>query len=751
MTWTLRSCYNILILYVFDLFFLFSCLSHFSACSTLSHLLWTHISPLRLGSVFSQMIPFMKIYVEHKKSVEEALKLLEAVANGEHKKFGKFLVEAKQDPKGGGLSLDMLLIMPIQRLPRYRLLLEEVIKHTKEDDPDYPSLISALHKTKDVCNSVNASNDADRMNTVLAIQRKLGLGCPELVVPHRTFLYFGSLKWLKQGRTGMEYAGQLGLYVFNDVIVFSFKKRFFGILSYDYVWIVDMPAAKPTDNDSHQFLPHTLLQPTWCDACKKFIYGLHKQCVRCCRCRLTVHDSCKSSCPSGCLGLDDPQLRHLIKITSPNSWFLLAADDEETKQGAIVGLVEAVEAHVKSNRNVEERRRNKLQSQGKSFLQVESATLLAESNGNEEECNWDELMPPYIELKGITLGDTLAALTESSGKGKDGKGRKVSSADSTDLSVQDYCTAVCEEVLESHLDGQESRKGVSGRGRGGGEKEEDEEVDIANLICAPPGLTNAASAASSASAPSPSEILLARRVQRDSTKIDTLRADFKNRSVNYSKRNLQTLARDGDTKRATTTDVKTMSTPTLSASSASSKSEAAANLPKGKQSSSKKAKSSGNVGLKGSGGGKIEKEKKSSGKSSAKSSSSTIMENKKQEDSMIIKEGHLKRKTKTRGVSSTKSRYCRLSKSGELLEFKQVNSAKPSSITRVSDVKAVAPLKDSSNFGFVIISKAKVRRFPFHSSSFLFLLFVGFSLKNFVPLSFRKCFTLRTREKGRVG
>ena len=45
-----------------------------------------------------------------------------------------------------GLTLPMYLITPVQRIPRYRLLLKDIIKKTPEDHPDYPQLVQAEEK-----------------------------------------------------------------------------------------------------------------------------------------------------------------------------------------------------------------------------------------------------------------------------------------------------------------------------------------------------------------------------------------------------------------------------------------------------------------------------------------------------------------------------------------------------------------------------------------------------------------------------
>jgi hypothetical protein len=52
-------------------------------------------------------------------------------------------------------SLDSFLIMPVQRIPRYILLLSELKKHTPSDHPDYPKITEAWTSMQEVANYVN--------------------------------------------------------------------------------------------------------------------------------------------------------------------------------------------------------------------------------------------------------------------------------------------------------------------------------------------------------------------------------------------------------------------------------------------------------------------------------------------------------------------------------------------------------------------------------------------------------------------
>ena len=55
------------------------------------------------------------------------------------------------------LDLGDYLIVPIQRLPRYMLLISSIVKVTKADHPDYQNLNTALGKIREVTDYVNDS------------------------------------------------------------------------------------------------------------------------------------------------------------------------------------------------------------------------------------------------------------------------------------------------------------------------------------------------------------------------------------------------------------------------------------------------------------------------------------------------------------------------------------------------------------------------------------------------------------------
>jgi hypothetical protein len=110
---------------------------------------WDH-SESKLGELFLQLAPFFKLFGSHAVGYTSALQVHRRLKNNE--KFNQFIAEAEF---GSGHILDSILIAPIQRVPRYELLLKELLKHTGEDHPDYTDLVAALATVQKVALNMN--------------------------------------------------------------------------------------------------------------------------------------------------------------------------------------------------------------------------------------------------------------------------------------------------------------------------------------------------------------------------------------------------------------------------------------------------------------------------------------------------------------------------------------------------------------------------------------------------------------------
>jgi hypothetical protein len=140
-----------------------------------------------VGDIFATMIPFFKMYEQYCSNHPAAIaKLIELKKK---KDVQKFLETGEASVKQ---KLESLLITPVQRLPRYVLLLRDLLKHTPDSHPDFAKLTEVVNKVDSVASSVNRgmrSTDAQKQFYELQQQKKFK-GLNELVAPHREFIAY---------------------------------------------------------------------------------------------------------------------------------------------------------------------------------------------------------------------------------------------------------------------------------------------------------------------------------------------------------------------------------------------------------------------------------------------------------------------------------------------------------------------------------------------------------------------------------
>ena len=92
------------------------------------------------------------------------------------------------------LSLESLIILPIQRMPRYKILCEEIIKHTEPNHPDLKQLTNALTEITKVNHAINSRmKEFDSRIEVQNIENRFNGKITNLVTPSRRYIRQGQL------------------------------------------------------------------------------------------------------------------------------------------------------------------------------------------------------------------------------------------------------------------------------------------------------------------------------------------------------------------------------------------------------------------------------------------------------------------------------------------------------------------------------------------------------------------------------
>ncbi|XP_070152075.1 rho guanine nucleotide exchange factor 39 [Polyergus mexicanus] len=148
-------------------------------------------NPDNITEVFHKLAPFFKLYSIYAYDYTQVLNLLQASEKSDPI-FKKFICDQETRPEVSR-KLSSLLITPVQRVPRYQLLVKEVLQHTPYRHREYRSLQACLveiEKSAKHINTLIAQNE--EMQKLLNLQKSIVTSI-NLVKPGRILIKQGPL------------------------------------------------------------------------------------------------------------------------------------------------------------------------------------------------------------------------------------------------------------------------------------------------------------------------------------------------------------------------------------------------------------------------------------------------------------------------------------------------------------------------------------------------------------------------------
>ncbi|EGC39499.1 hypothetical protein DICPUDRAFT_96538 [Dictyostelium purpureum] len=142
----------------------------------------------KLSDLFLKISAFLKVYSSYVQNYDISIEVLKELRKSE--KFKDALEEIGDFPEINNFELDSFLILPVQRIPRYYLLLQDLVKHTWPEHPDQKPLAEAAEKIRNVANFLNErKRQMENIQKFSEIQANLvGKGIPELITPSRQYI-----------------------------------------------------------------------------------------------------------------------------------------------------------------------------------------------------------------------------------------------------------------------------------------------------------------------------------------------------------------------------------------------------------------------------------------------------------------------------------------------------------------------------------------------------------------------------------
>uniref|UniRef100_UPI003AB0906D FYVE, RhoGEF and PH domain-containing protein 1 n=1 Tax=Centroberyx gerrardi TaxID=166262 RepID=UPI003AB0906D len=174
----------------------------------------------RIGDILQKLAPFLKMYGEYVKNFDRAMELVTAWME-RSAPFKTIIQEIQREERCGNLTLQHHMLEPVQRIPRYELLLKDYLHRLPEEDPDHRDAQKSLELIATAAEHSNAAiRKMERMRKLLKVYELLG-GEEDIVNPTNELIKEGHILKLsnKNGTSQDRY-----LILFNDRLLYCVPK-----------------------------------------------------------------------------------------------------------------------------------------------------------------------------------------------------------------------------------------------------------------------------------------------------------------------------------------------------------------------------------------------------------------------------------------------------------------------------------------------------------------------------------------------
>lgn len=174
----------------------------------------------RIGDILQKLAPFMKMYGEYVKNFDPAMDLVNTWTQ-RSTQFKSVVHNIQKQDVCGNLTLQHHMLEPVQRIPRYELLLKDYLKKLPSDAADRKDAEKALDLISTAANHSNAAiKKMEKMHKLLEVYERLG-GEEDIVNPANELIKEGPIKKMsaKNGSAQDRY-----LYLFNNMLLYCVPK-----------------------------------------------------------------------------------------------------------------------------------------------------------------------------------------------------------------------------------------------------------------------------------------------------------------------------------------------------------------------------------------------------------------------------------------------------------------------------------------------------------------------------------------------
>ncbi|XP_074139157.1 FYVE, RhoGEF and PH domain-containing protein 3 isoform X4 [Sminthopsis crassicaudata] len=174
----------------------------------------------RIGDILQKLAPFLKMYGEYVKNFDRAMDLVNTWTQ-RSSPFKDVVQSIQKQEVCGNLTLQHHMLEPVQRIPRYEMLLKDYLKKLPGESPDRKDAEKSLELISTAANHSNAAiRKMEKMHKLLEVYERLG-GEEDIVNPANELIKEGHIQKLsaKNGTAQDRY-----LFLFNSMLLYCVPK-----------------------------------------------------------------------------------------------------------------------------------------------------------------------------------------------------------------------------------------------------------------------------------------------------------------------------------------------------------------------------------------------------------------------------------------------------------------------------------------------------------------------------------------------
>jgi len=189
---------------------------------------WSKVK--KIADVIVKKGPYLKLYTVFIRDFS-AMNFHFEECCSRYPKFAKLVKEFEKMPRCQHLRLQHYMLKPVQRLPQYKLLLEDYLKHLEAEAEDFDDTTQALRIVSEAAEHANNTvKQGDKFQRMLRLQSRLGDW--ELIRPGRELVKEGELHKISRKGVGSRY-----FILLSDSLLYT---------SYQGAWAGDNTSLKVT-------------------------------------------------------------------------------------------------------------------------------------------------------------------------------------------------------------------------------------------------------------------------------------------------------------------------------------------------------------------------------------------------------------------------------------------------------------------------------------------------------------------------